>query len=469
MTVVTDPSSYPISPATARQLERPSFGHVIEDEMVSSIAGSTMPVVDPATGERIATAAAGTDADVERAVQSARRAFDDGRWRFLAPAEQERRLRKLATLLAERGDEFAELDVLDAGLIRMDTGFIHQFAVDAIEYYSGWPTKLHGTIPAAPNEFAIYQLREWVGVVGEIIPWNGPTFGASMGIFPLCAGNSVVLKPAEQTPMTAVLMAELALEAGIPPGVFKVLQGRGDAVGGGLGIPSRCGRHYVHRLGAHWRRDPGCRGQAREACSARARRQESVDHLPRCRSRRGRGGRDVSNLPPMCRSRDCSSRHGDRGYFHEPTVFTSVRNDMEDRSGGDLRPGNANSQVRLRGRSLQNRQRHGIRASRGSVDRRPLAGASGGSRAARRNRLDKQVSDGHSVRPVWWRQAVRAPADAGRIVNRRFHVDQERVDEGIGSSFKPGSRRSAATGVTPMSSSQYPRYRVWTVAATGVA
>src|SRR5881397_4070615 len=101
MSVLTDPTTYPISPAAARQLERPLFGHVIDGEHVASLDGATMPVIDPATGEQVTTAASGSAADVEQAVRAARRAFEDGRWRFLAPLEQERRLRKLANLIAE--------------------------------------------------------------------------------------------------------------------------------------------------------------------------------------------------------------------------------------------------------------------------------------------------------------------------------------------------------------------------------
>src|SRR3954468_13984853 len=101
MSVLTDSSTYPISVAAARQLDRTVFGHVIDGEVVASLDGGTMPVLDPATGEAVATAAAGSAADVERAVRSARAAFDDGRWRFLAPLEQERRLRRLAALIAE--------------------------------------------------------------------------------------------------------------------------------------------------------------------------------------------------------------------------------------------------------------------------------------------------------------------------------------------------------------------------------
>src|SRR4051794_28398630 len=231
MSVLTDHPPYPISAAAARQLERPLFGHVVDGEVVPSRDGGTMPVRDPASGDAVATAAAGSAADVERAVRSARAAFDDGRWRYLAPLEQERRLRRLSALIAEHGDELAELDVIDSGLLRLYAGFIVQFAVDGLDYYSGWPSKLQGAIPAAPREFAVSQVREPIGVVGAIVPWNGPTAAAVMALFPLAAGNSVVLKPAEQTPMTAVRVAELALEAGIPEGVFNVVQGTGQTVG----------------------------------------------------------------------------------------------------------------------------------------------------------------------------------------------------------------------------------------------
>src|SRR5215218_6799302 len=234
MSLLTDTTDYPISSAAAQTLERPLFGHVIDGEVVPSLDGATMPVHDPATGEQVASAAAGSAADVDRAVRSAREAFDDGRWRYLPPLEQERRLRRLAALIAEHGAELAELDVIDSGLLRMYAGFIVQFAVDGLDYYSGWPSKLHGSIPAVPHDFAVYQVREPLGVIGAIVPWNGPTAAAAMSMFALCAGNSVVLKPAEQTPMTALRVAELALEAGIPPGVFNVVQGTGEAVGTAL-------------------------------------------------------------------------------------------------------------------------------------------------------------------------------------------------------------------------------------------
>jgi acyl-CoA reductase-like NAD-dependent aldehyde dehydrogenase len=143
-----DPSTYPVSAATAEILRRPLFGHVIDGKHVASVDGDTMPVIDPASGREIAIAAAGSQADVDLAVGSARAAFDAGRWRFLAPLEKERRLRRLAALLAERGDLFGEIDVLDAGLLRMYTTFIVQAAVDSVEYFAGWPSKVEGTVPA---------------------------------------------------------------------------------------------------------------------------------------------------------------------------------------------------------------------------------------------------------------------------------------------------------------------------------
>ena len=134
-------TTHPLSAATASQLEREIFGHVIDGEVVPSLDGGTMPVIDPATGEQIAIAAAGSEADAGRAVRSARAAFDDGRWRLLPPLEKERRLRRLAELLAERGELFGEIDVLDAGLLRGYTTFVVDAAVSSIEYFAGWPSK----------------------------------------------------------------------------------------------------------------------------------------------------------------------------------------------------------------------------------------------------------------------------------------------------------------------------------------
>ena len=394
MSVLTDPSTYPISAAAARQLDRPLFGHFVDGEVVPSLDGGTIPVVDPATGRQVATAAAGSAADVERAVRSARTAFDDGRWRYMAPLEQERRLRRLAALIAAHADELAELDVIDSGLLRLYAGFIVQFAVDGIDYYSGWPSKLHGSIPAVPREFAVYQVREPIGVVGAIMPWNGPVAAAAMSTFALCAGNSVVLKPAEQTPMTAVLIAELALEAGIPPGVFNVVQGTGEAVGAALvahpGVDAitftgsnATGRAIQAAAAARVKRvslelggkspsiifpdadlEAACAaamagvwGASGQVCTCGTRvlvhervYDEVVDTIvQRSRGIRIAGGFDPdAEMGPVVSAEQLEriqryvrigqdegaelalggARYGERGYFHEPTVFTGVRNDM---------------------------------------------------------------------------------------------------------------------------------------------
>ena len=394
MSVLADPSTYPISPAATASLERPLFGHVIDGEVVPSLDGATMPVIDPATGEQVALAAAGSAADVERAARSARAAFDDGRWRFLAPLEQERRLRKLASLLAEHADELADLDVIDSGLLRMYAGFIVQFAIEGLEYYSGWPSKLHGTIPAVPNEFAVYQVREPVGVVGMVVPWNGPTAAAAFSVFPLCAGNSVVMKPAEQTPMSAVVVAELALEAGIPPGVFNVVQGVGETVGAAVvahpdvdvisftgsvatgraiqaSAAARVKRVCLELGGkspsiifpdadldaavpAVMRGVWGASGQVC-TCNTRVLAHESIhdELLERVvegsRALRIGGGFEPDvEMGPLVSAAQLErvqryvqigreegaelvlggERHGERGYFHQPTIFSSVRNDM---------------------------------------------------------------------------------------------------------------------------------------------
>jgi acyl-CoA reductase-like NAD-dependent aldehyde dehydrogenase len=353
-----------------------------------------MPIVDPATGEEIATAASGSAEDLQRAVASARAAFDDGRWRFLPPLERERRLRKWAAIIAERGDEFAEIDVLDAGLLKWYCDFIVAFAVDGIEYYSGWPTKLSGALPPVPSEFAVFELREPIGVVGLITPWNGPTAVAAFVGGILAAGNCVVLKPAEQTPMAAVLMAETALEAGIPPGVFNVIHGVGEVVGAGLvaapeidalsftgsnatGTRIQAGAaERVKRVGLELGgKSPviifpdadleaasaatmfGVWGASGQVCTCGTRvlihqdvHDEVVDRIvEQSRDMRlGSGFDPETQMGPVVSAEQLErvqryvgigrdegaelalggNRHGEVGYFHEPTVFTRVRNDM---------------------------------------------------------------------------------------------------------------------------------------------
>ena len=233
-TVLDTPDDWKLSAPTQGFLAAKTFGHFIDGQDVGSATGESFAIHDPATGREFARCAAGTAQDVDRAVRSARRAFDDGRWRNLEPLEKERRLRRLGELIAENRDLMMDLDVVDGGLVRAYSEFIVKFGQDAVAYYSGWPTKLHGEMPACPPDVVVQQVREPVGVCAVITPWNGPS-AAPAGIVPaLACGNSVVLKPAEQTPLAAIVTARLCLEAGIPPGVVNVVQGLGEVVGQAL-------------------------------------------------------------------------------------------------------------------------------------------------------------------------------------------------------------------------------------------
>jgi acyl-CoA reductase-like NAD-dependent aldehyde dehydrogenase len=234
MTMTADLAKYPLATETQKYLQSVAFGHVIEGEILQSASGETLPIIDPASGTEIGRMASGGAEDVDRAVASARRAFEDRRWRNMAPLERERRLRRLSQLFSEHGPVFSDLDVLDVGLLKPYTGFIVQAAIDGIDYYAGWPTKISGTIPAMSPDVAVYVAREPIGVVGIIVPWNGPAFVVNFVVAALACGNSVVLKPAEQSPMSATLIGQLIVEAGIPPGVVNVVHGTGETVGARL-------------------------------------------------------------------------------------------------------------------------------------------------------------------------------------------------------------------------------------------
>ena len=227
-------SLYPLCGKTRKFLTGSPFGHFINGEMVPSSSGETLPVYDPSTGIEFARVAAGNAADVDRAVRSAREAFDDGRWHHLAALEKERRMRRLVAKLEDHRDILADLDVIDGGVVRAFTPFFIQFGIDITEYYAGWPTKLHGSLPVHTPDLVVQEVRTPIGVCASITPWNGPSAAPLAFVAPLACGNSVVVKPAEQTPLTAILVAQLCIEAGIPPGVINVVQGRGEVVGDAL-------------------------------------------------------------------------------------------------------------------------------------------------------------------------------------------------------------------------------------------
>ncbi len=211
---------------------------LIGGEWVDAASGRTFATYDPANGEKLTEVAYGQAEDINRAVAAARRAFETGPWPAMKPAERERLIWRVGDILSERAEEFGQLEALDNGksaaiATAVDTGW----SADVFRYYAGWATKIEGstinvTMPFAPpgSEFHAYTLREPVGVCGQIIPWNFPLLMAAWKLAPaLAAGNTVVLKPAEQTPLTALLLGEVFCAAGFPPGVVNIVTGFGDA------------------------------------------------------------------------------------------------------------------------------------------------------------------------------------------------------------------------------------------------
>jgi acyl-CoA reductase-like NAD-dependent aldehyde dehydrogenase len=215
----------------ARAFVAQEHGMIVGGERPAAADGRTFETLDPATGLAIATVPlAGAD-DVDGAVASARAAFAEGSdWRRMSAADRGRRITALAELVEAHADELAEVESLDNGKpVKFARGVDVAGAIAHLHYFAGWPTKIEGaTLPvSAPKTFA-YTLREPVGVCGQIIPWNFPLLMAAWKISPaLAAGCTIVLKPAEQTPLTALRLGELALEAGIPPGVLNVVTGDG--------------------------------------------------------------------------------------------------------------------------------------------------------------------------------------------------------------------------------------------------
>ena len=196
---------------------------------------STFELIEPATGERLAMAAQGTRDDVDRVVRAADRAFTKGEWSNMHPRERGRVLLRLASLIRDNASELARLESRNVGKPIRESRDEVGLAADCFEYYAGTVNKVGGqTIPANPKG-VLMTFREPVGVCGIIVPWNFPIAITSWKVSPaLAMGNSVVLKPAEQTPLTALRLEKLALEAGIPDGVFQVITGPGSVVGDAL-------------------------------------------------------------------------------------------------------------------------------------------------------------------------------------------------------------------------------------------
>jgi acyl-CoA reductase-like NAD-dependent aldehyde dehydrogenase len=208
---------------------------LIGGEWVPALSGETFPAVNPATEEIIGYAAAGDKADVDAAVIAARRAFEHPSWSAISPHQRTSYLLKLARLIEEHAEELAQLETLNNGSpLTVTRGQMHGTA-QTFEYYAGWATKIFGETNPSDSAFFSYTLREPLGVCGQIIPWNGPLSSASWKLAPaLACGNTCILKPAEQTPLTAIRLGELILEAGFPPGVVNIVTGFGETAGAAI-------------------------------------------------------------------------------------------------------------------------------------------------------------------------------------------------------------------------------------------
>jgi aldehyde dehydrogenase (NAD+) len=228
--------AYDYTPETAAaEFLRKPHQLLIDGHRVPSSSGRTFKSLNPATEEVIATIAEGNEADVNRAVAAARRAFE-GPWRTMRAAERGNLLLKWAELLKRHADEIIEIESLDGGKpISATTRQDFPAAIDTLTYYAGWADKISGDVVPTRDDALTYTVREPVGVVAAIVPWNFPLMIGMWKLAPAFAcGCTVVMKPAELTSLSALRIGELALEAGIPPGVFNIVTGPGRVVGDAL-------------------------------------------------------------------------------------------------------------------------------------------------------------------------------------------------------------------------------------------
>lgn len=231
------PVAEQLHPALLSFLKNQPKKMLIDGKWVEAASGKSFETVNPATGEVLASVAEADREDIDRAVKAARRAFE-GPWAKVKPADRQRLLLRLADLIEANGDELAMLEVLDNGMpITMARKGMVPRVAELLRYYAGWATKLQGeTIETSvPGEYFTYTLREPIGVVGAIVPWNGPLITATWKLAPaLAVGCTVVLKPAEQTPLTSLRLGELMLEVGFPAGVVNICPGFGPTAGAAL-------------------------------------------------------------------------------------------------------------------------------------------------------------------------------------------------------------------------------------------
>ena len=207
----------------------------IDGQWVDAESGKTFTTPNPSTGEPLAEVAEADAADIDKAVAAARRAFE-GKWSSMSARDRGRLLYKLSQLIEQHAKELAELETLDNGKPIKESLYVDlPQVVENFEYFAGWATKIEGETIPVPGKMFNYTLREPVGVCGQIIPWNFPLLMAAWKLAPaLAAGNTVVLKPAEQTPVTALELGKLIQEAGFPDGVINIVPGYGETAGAAL-------------------------------------------------------------------------------------------------------------------------------------------------------------------------------------------------------------------------------------------
>src|SRR6266478_1698783 len=212
---------------------------LIDGQWVDAQSGKTFKSPNPATGETLAEVAEADKADIDKAVTAARRAFE-GKWSKISARDRGKLLYKLSQLIEEHSKELAALETSDNGKPLRESAYVDLPQVaENFEYFAGWATKIEGETIPVPGQMFNYTLREPVGVCGQIIPWNFPLLMAAWKLAPaLAAGNTIVLKPAEQTPVTAMELGKLIQEAGFPEGVVNIVPGYGETAGAALAAHS---------------------------------------------------------------------------------------------------------------------------------------------------------------------------------------------------------------------------------------
>jgi aldehyde dehydrogenase (NAD+) len=233
MTTAIAPNS---AEASASRVKIKQTKMLIDGKWVDAVSGKTFETLNPTTGQPLARVAEGDKADVDKAVKAARRAFETGPWKKMSARERGKLIHKLADLMEENIDELAALETLDNGKpIRDSRAADLPLAIDCYRYYSGWADKIEGKTIPINGPYFCYTRHEPVGVVGQIIPWNFPILMQAWKWGPaLATGCTVVLKPAEQTPLSALRVGELAMEAGFPEGVINIVPGFGETAGAAI-------------------------------------------------------------------------------------------------------------------------------------------------------------------------------------------------------------------------------------------